>query len=250
MDYDLRVETHLDGTVEAVFSGTTATAVGALGRLHLQSDPPGACNDDAYNFENSAPGRHIKWYSEFDWYYKDNSGPDDIAQWKLVNALQDATTNITHVNNNCGLSDTVNATSNYQGTTNSSVNMPNGTHNCDSYGDRDGVSTTAFGDVGGGYIGWTCYWYDAHSDKDKVVEADTRLDKANTSWYTPGTTECSHDYSVEAVGTHERGHAFGLAHVSEADHGNLTMSPDINGTCENTEASLGLGDVDGLKALY
>jgi predicted Zn-dependent protease len=56
-------------------------------------------------------------------------------------------------------------------------------------------------------------------------------------------------YSVEGVGTHEFGHAFGLAHVSESSHPALTMSPVIQ-ACQASETTLGLGDIQGLEAKY
>jgi predicted Zn-dependent protease len=55
---------------------------------------------------------------------------------------------------------------------------------------------------------------------------------------------------VKAVMTHERGHTFGINHVSETSHKNMTMSPNINGPCQDSESTLGLGDVEGLRALY
>jgi hypothetical protein len=55
---------------------------------------------------------------------------------------------------------------------------------------------------------------------------------------------------LEAVLTHEAGHVFGLAHVGESRHGRLTMSPYIDGVCNNQESTLGLGDLRGLEALY
>jgi hypothetical protein len=45
------------------------------------------------------------------------------------------------------------------------------------------------------------------------------------------------------------GHAFGLGHVGERRHGELTMST-TGPLCDNEEASLGLGDVLGLEELY
>ena len=50
--------------------------------------------------------------------------------------------------------------------------------------------------------------------------------------------------------THERGHTFGLNHVAESGHGNLTMSTIINGTCQASERTLGRGDVIGLDRKY
>lgn len=52
------------------------------------------------------------------------------------------------------------------------------------------------------------------------------------------------------VATHEYGHAFGVGHVDEASHRNLTMSAGLNESCSNFEASLGKGDVRALNALY
>jgi len=50
--------------------------------------------------------------------------------------------------------------------------------------------------------------------------------------------------------THERGHTFGMGHVSETGRGNLTMSTNVNGPRQMAERSLGRGDVRGLGAKY
>jgi hypothetical protein len=50
--------------------------------------------------------------------------------------------------------------------------------------------------------------------------------------------------------THERGHTFGLGHVSESSHARLTMSYRSNGPCQGSERSLGLGDWKGLCGNY
>ena len=60
---------------------------------------------------------------------------------------------------------------------------------------------------------------------------------------------CTEGWDLQAVATHEFGHAFGLGHVKEGLHANLTMAPYIL-PCQSSEARLGLGDVRGLRALY
>jgi hypothetical protein len=61
---------------------------------------------------------------------------------------------------------------------------------------------------------------------------------------------CNHRYDLESTVTHERGHTFGLGHVSESNHGNLTMSSASNGACQFSERTLGRGDVLGLANKY
>jgi len=77
---------------------------------------------------------------------------------------------------------------------------------------------------------------------------DMRLDPAQP--WALSLAECSGELMMEALLTHEIGHAYGLGHVSENRHGRLTMSLYIDGLCENQEATLGKGDVLGLNALY
>jgi hypothetical protein len=65
------------------------------------------------------------------------------------------------------------------------------------------------------------------------------------------TDTCRGDQELmEPTLTHEIGHAFGLGHVGEGQHGDLTMSTRSNGPCHDEESTLGLGDVLGLEELY
>jgi predicted Zn-dependent protease len=104
----------------------------------------------------------------------------------------------------------------------------------------------AFGDLANGTLAYACIW----SVGGTAVEADIKLNKADYKFVAAIGNSCAGRWSVEAVATHEMGHVFGLAHVSEEAHGNLTMSTHINKPCGNAEASLGRGDVRGLRKLY
>jgi hypothetical protein len=64
-----------------------------------------------------------------------------------------------------------------------------------------------------------------------------------------GSGTCGGRYVIRAVQAHERGHTFGLEHVAESTHGNLTMSEQI-GSCSDQEFWLGRGDVLGMRARY
>lgn len=84
-----------------------------------------------------------------------------------------------------------------------------------------------------------------------AMESDVKLNDLHYRWYAANKRPrgCRRSYSVEAVATHEFGHVFGLGHVSEGLHGNLTMSTHT-GPCSGAQSSLGLGDVLGLRSLY
>lgn len=42
----------------------------------------------------------------------------------------------------------------------------------------------------------------------------------------------------------------GLKLIDEGSHGNLTMSSKVNSPCQNSESTLGKGDVRGLEQKY
>ena len=194
------------------------------------------CSDSAYKLEGSA-----KWHSTWTWYFNVGSTPSEVHQDKATSALRDAAGNITGAHNDCGLPDNVNAHHAYKGTTSKSANI--GTNSsCKS---SDGTSVVDFGDLALADLGFACYWTQGSS----VVEGDMRLNKADYSWVVIIGDGCVTKYSVEDAATHEFGHIFGLADLSASLHPNLTMSA-VMLPCQNSQTSLGLGDVKGLEAQY
>jgi hypothetical protein len=197
---------------------------------------PSPCADSKYGL--LAPVGY-RWRTALRWSFRSSSVPVGLSATSVLSVIQRAFANVTGARNDCGRSDAVSATSSYLGTT--SV-KPSVTAN-GQCGDADGRSVVGFGALNGYYAGYTCIWW----QDGAIVEADMRLG-SNTDWAL--SSDCANQLMMEALVTHEVGHAFGLAHVNESTHGRLTMSTYIDGLCENQEATLGLGDIYGLESLY
>lgn len=194
-----------------------------------------ACYDGSYSLEG------FKWTSTYKWYFKSRSTPSNISRSDARSALQAAVTNITRADNSCGLPDRVSATASYQGRTRRSANISSGGR-C---GSRDGRSVVDFGTLPSGILGYTCWW----TRSGRAVEADVRLNKAYYRWTVKITSTCWNKFSVQNAATHELGHAFGLWHLSASLHPALSMST-LMLPCSNAKATLALGDIRGLQALY
>jgi hypothetical protein len=155
-------------------------------------------------------------------------------------ALKQAMKNITQSRNDCGLPDEVSASASYLGRTTRGTRIGSSS----SCSVTDNHNVVAFGDLSSSTVGFTCWWYQG----TRTVEADVQLNKNDFSWVVAGQP-CVNSFVVQGVATHEFGHVFGLGHVSQSNHANLTMSTAIY-PCDNSDASLGLGDVLGLRAHY
>jgi len=191
------------------------------------SPPP--CQDNAFN---TLGGKQTGTYK---WSFKQTSTPSGLGRSAVAAVLNKAFNNITGENNDCGRPDTVSATNKYLGTTSRAPN-------CNT---RDGHNVVGFAKLDPGTLAITCYWISG----GKIVEADMKI-TTRESWALSLAT-CHGDMPMlESTVTHEAGHVFGLDHVGENRHGRLTMSPYIDGPCENNEATLGLGDMLGLESLY
>ncbi|HEY3211230.1 MAG TPA: matrixin family metalloprotease [Actinomycetota bacterium] len=199
------------------------------------SEVQSACSDGAYVLNGH------RWSKQYNWRFQASSRPNGFSASGTADAFRRAALNIVRGDNNCGLPDAISASQWYRGTTSRAPNISSGA-GCLG---RDGYNVVGFGTLPSGYLGMTCWW----TYNGRIVETDVKLNKAYYRWYINRPSGCSYKWSIEAAATHEFGHAFGLGHVSEAQHPSLTMSPVIK-ACQESEKTLGLGDVVGLKALY
>jgi hypothetical protein len=251
---EMTVVTKLDGTVLVDDHVGDAMSDDVGGELSPVTAPD-ACSDGAYNFNkfkrDSGATKKFRWNSTFNWRFNEDSTPSEITKSNALTDIQQGTRNITWVNTNCsGFGDNVSASANYAGTTQQGSNIDQKT-NC---GSADGTSATVFGTIDPtDKLGVACVWGDWNEGGEWAIahESDTKFDKDNHNWYTgPSCPAGVTNWSLEAVATHERGHTFSLDHVGEAEHGNLTMSPKMEGKCKKPEATLGKGDILGLEAAY
>jgi hypothetical protein len=225
------VEVYRGDAAEALSRSGSGPATPPSGRATAQSE----CTDTAYSTYSS------KWTSQYNWYIKTSSFPDEIHTDNGVSGLKSAVANITHADNNCGMGDNVGATGSYKGSTDTGTNV-NSSGGCAS---RDSKNVVGFGTLPSTMLALTCWWASGGS----MLEADIRMNKASFLWVVNIGSNCVNKFSVQAVGTHEFGHAFGMAHVDEGAHGALTMSPTIR-ACQGSENTLGKGDVLGLQSKY
>ena len=238
----LEVTRYEDGTLELEHVGDETQVAQREPEFGVEGGPP-PCADDHYN------NLDRKVYADLKWYFNPRTIPGELSRKGAKRAVQRGTANITGVHDSCGMPDRVPYRMLYQGSTRATAQLGTG-GNC-SCNDKDTV--VSFGTLPDRAIAVTCTVTtpEGGPNNDRVKWSDIMLNKADFNWTTrPQARSCRRKYDVESTITHERGHTFGLEHVSESDHGSLTMSDRSNGTCQSSERSLGRGDARGLNNKY
>ena len=223
---EIAVESKSDGSV-VVHTGPEAKPVAMVGGTN-------PCADSAHDVAGA------KWNKTYSWLFNAGSTPSIISASGAESALKNSVSRIVNGYNNCGQADAIGATHSYAGRTTSLPDISTSAA-CLSL---DGKSEMGFASLPTGMVGMTCWW----SLGGEIIEGDIMFNKS-IKWYLTKPSSCSSRWSLHAAAAHEVGHLYGLNHVSETDHGSLTMSPRIN-ACQASEVTLGLGDLKGLEALY
>ena len=240
----LTVRTEQDGTVVVEncgpdeSQGEQAEPISAASRSRKQAaliSSLGECSDTAYNLHG------WRWYWTYLWYFKQDTTPEGLSAANVASALEGGTQSITAARNTCGMADNIPATQQYGGSTTTWANInPSG---CLA---SDGVNVTDFAGGPSGVLAQTCTW---ENSPGTAGSSDARFNDALFDWMPDGSGTCGGRYVIRSVAAHERGHTFGIAHVGEGTHGNLTMS-EVIGPCSDQEYWFGRGDVLGLRARY
>jgi len=175
-----------------------------------------------------------KWNRTYEWEFNAASTPREFKRAAILGKLVESFGNVTGANNDCGRVTTLAAKAEYIGKTSRRAKC----------GRRDGHNVVGFGKLPYGVLAVTCYW----SRRGDMLEADMKINRYE--FWALSLRHCRHQPMLEATVTHEVGHIFGLDHPGEKRHGRLTMSPFLDGPCQNNESTLGLGDIIALEKLY
>jgi hypothetical protein len=190
-----------------------------------------ACRDKAHKLAGP------RWTEPLHWKFDASSVPSRYDADEVLKIIQRAFDNVTQARNDCGLPDRIDIEAVYEGTTDDAV--------CPSEAPMRDYSVIGFGRLRTGRLALNCRW----TYLGDYVLSDIRISRS-VRWALSEDGCRGGEEMLEATFPHEVGHSFGLDHVGERRHGDLTMSTRSNGPCHNEESTLGLGDILGLEVLY
>jgi hypothetical protein len=229
------------GDVRGLRVTNTGTAVrvvreggGSLATVPQRAGNPPACKDRAFHLEGH------KWKKSLSYHVNLAKMPGRFAKKTVIHQIQVANGNMRKGRNTCGKPRLKTPASHYLGTTAKKANISPSGPSC---GRSNGTNIVAFGNLPGGLLGWTCYWYIG----GRMVGTDMMIDNGR-SLTTKLPKSCSNLWDFEGTVTHEWGHSYGLAHTGNG-HSHLTMQHLLT-PCSTYARTLGLGDWLGMKKLY
>jgi hypothetical protein len=243
---ELEVTRFQNGTVELERVGNEPAVVRDELEIGVAGSSPGECSDQAFTHNGWWVHLEDPRFPQLRWYYNPKTTPDELSSKSAVSAIRRGTANITDTQSNCRRGDRVPESMSYEGSTNAHAQVGS-RGNCSG---NDGMTVVSFGRLQKGVLAVTCTVFVEDRPYYRVKWSDILINKVHHGWTTnPGARACRSKYDLESMVTHERGHTFGLGHVSESSHAKLTMSSGMS-ACQSSERSLGLGDWYGLKDKY
>lgn len=228
-------------TPRRVSSGPVNTP--SPGRIKSPSSPP-ACRTSVHKFmAGNWSGQTLRW-----WYNR-ASTPNRIHANRATTHIRRAAANMAQTQNNCGLSRHNKARQNFKGSTGRTADIRSHKPYCMN---NDGYNVVSWGALNG-YLAVTCDWYYGVGGSTNAVnyESDIKINRAKPIVARLHGPSCRrhhrHVYDLEALLTHEWGHAFGLDdlqnHILQTMNG--VMEP-----CRTRHRTLGRGDWTGMYILY
>jgi hypothetical protein len=207
------------------------------GSAGAASDPP-ACADKTFHLEGH------RWAKSLRYRVALSRAPKRYDRRTLVRQIEAANGNMRKGRNTCGKPNLRTPVGHDDGRTATQPNIKPGDTSvtCGAYNTHNVVG---FGNLPGGLLGWTCYWY--LSRTGRMGAADIMIDTGG-SLTTHLPSPCTNQWDLEGIVTHEFGHAYGMAHTGSG-HSNLTMQHAAT-PCSTYARTLGLGDWLGMKQMY
>jgi hypothetical protein len=223
--------TNTGTSVHVVRAGSSASTGRAA---TTRAGSPPACQDRTFHLE----GAHWKTALR----YRVNLGrmPARYHKKTVVSQIRIANGNMRKGRNTCGKPRLKTPASHYLGRTDAKPHINASGPSCGTY---DTTDVVGFGNLPGGLLGWTCYWYFGHRMGAADMMIDTGRNLATTL-----PKRCTATWDFEGTVTHEWGHAYGMAHTGSG-HQNLTMQ-HILAPCSTYARTLGLGDWIGMNQMY
>jgi hypothetical protein len=188
----------------------------------------------------------MRWSGELRWRLDASTIPAYLGDRDAVAAaVQSAARNVDDGRNDCGLREQLGVRQRYDGDTDRRA----GVTRSGGCGDRDGRNAISFGPLNPGLLAVTCIWWYGDRNGGRSVETDILVDDTGGLFFLDPPAGCTGRWDLQGTLTHEFGHAFGLGHVSFAEHGDLTMSDGLP-DCSTGYRGLGLGDYLALARHY
>ncbi|GGS86268.1 hypothetical protein GCM10010156_51000 [Planobispora rosea] len=223
-------------SLATTFTSTTSTAANAAGSRASAATAAAQCRDRAYAL--------AKWRvkGRLGWTYNPSGAPSAVGRTALTE-IKSAVQYLVAGKNVCRLPGPFKVGQAYKGAT-KLVPAVTATSRSTGCGKEDGNSVVGWKRLGSTALAVTCTWW---TRTGQVVSADIAINTRYT-WFSSRPSRCSSSFDLRSVLVHEWGHAYGLNHVSPAQHGTQVMASTIPACA--VVRTLGAGDHAAMRKLY